>query len=71
MEVRANIPDEIVNEVKNYTGEKDFAALLISVLKEWLSFRKIEELNSRIEAEPFEFSLDFSSEVIRSLNRSR
>lgn len=69
MEVTTTIPDELIDEVRNYSDGKDITASLIAALTEWLSFRKIKELNNKIETEPFEFSPGFSSEAVRSLNR--
>jgi hypothetical protein len=71
MEVMASIPDELINEVQNYTGRANVSESLIAVLEEWLSFQKIKEINKKIETQPFEFLPDFTSDTIRSINRKQ
>jgi len=71
MEIIANIPDSLANSVKRCAEGKDFNESLITALKEWVSWHKIKELNSEVEANPIEFTPAFSSESVRNLNRAR
>ncbi|MCK4761918.1 MAG: DUF2191 domain-containing protein [Candidatus Aminicenantes bacterium] len=71
MEVRASLPDRLVDEVQYYAGRGNLDESLAFALEEWLSLRKIKELNNRVEREPLEFSGNFSSQAVRSLNRKR
>ncbi len=71
MIVTAAIPDKLVDDVKHYTGRDNIDESLILALEEWLSLRKIKELNKKIEAQPFQFTPGYSAEVVRSLNRNR
>lgn len=70
MEVTAVLPDELVSEVRHYTGGKSVNESLIVALKEWLTVMRIKELDSKVEAKPLEFSPDFSANAVRSLNRN-
>ena len=71
MKVTAMIPDNLVNEVKQYNSGKNLSESLVVVLEEWVSLKKIKSLNEQISNEPFEFINDFSSNNIRSKNRNR
>ena len=69
MKVTALIPDKLVDEVKHYSGGKNITESLIVALQEWISLKKIKELNQQIGNKPLDFVKDFSSEKIRKLNR--
>jgi len=69
MKVTALIPDELVNEVKYYSGGKNITDSLMVALQEWISLKKIKELNQQIDRKPLEFKKGFSSGKIRKLNR--
>jgi len=71
MKVTALIPDKIVNEVKQYTGGKNLTESLILALKEWVSLKKIKDLNNEISSKSFEFSNGFSANKVRERNRNR
>ena len=69
MKVTALIPDELVNEVKHYSSGKNITDSLIIALQEWVSLKKIIELNQKISNNPLEFRKNFSAEEVRELNR--
>jgi len=71
MKVTALIPDQLVHEVTDYAQGKTLTESLITALNEWLSIKKLEELNANLIAKPLEFSADFSAETVRRLNRKR
>ncbi len=71
MKVTALIPDDIVNEIKQYAGGQTLTDSLIVALKEWLSLKKIKKLNQQIESSPLHFKEDVSASEIRSINRKR
>ena len=71
MKVTALIPDKLVKEVKRHSGGKNITESIIIALEEWLSLKKIIELNNEIESKPLKFHEGFSARAIRSLNRSR
>jgi len=69
MKVTALIPDKLIEEVKQYSGGKNITDSLIVALQEWISLKKIKELNRQISNKPLDFKKDFSSEKTRKLNR--
>lgn len=69
MKVTALIPDDLVNEVKQYAGGSNLTESLIVALQEWLSLKKIKSLNNEIKNKPLAFSNDFSADKIRKVNR--
>ena len=71
MKVTALIPDDLIIEVKQYAGGKNLSESLITALKEWVSQRKIKELNRQVKTKPFRFSDDFSADTVRSINRNQ
>lgn len=71
MKVTALIPDDLIIEVKQYAGGKNLTESLIAALKEWVSVRKIKELNKQIKKKPFRFIDDFSAGAVRSINRNQ
>ena len=68
MKVTAIIPDNIVSEVKQYSKGKNITESLIIALSEWISLKKIKELNNKIQNNPLEFK-DYDNEKIRNINR--
>lgn len=69
MKVTAILPDNLINDIKQYTGAKNITESLIVALNEWLALRKVKDLNILIKNRPLHFSSDFSSSKIRELNR--
>ena len=71
MKVTALIPDDLIIEIKQYTGGKNLTESLIAALKEWVSIRKIKELNKKVKKRPLQFIDDFSADNLRSINRNQ
>ncbi len=69
MKVTALIPDQIVKEVKHFAKGRTLTDSLVVALQEWISLKKIHELNSSIKQSPLNFSDGFSALKVRSLNR--
>ena len=69
MKVTALIPDEIVDEVKNYSGGKNITDSITIALTEWLKIQKLKKLNSKIGQNPLNFDDKFNAEKIRNLSR--
>jgi len=70
MKVTALIPDDLVKEVKQYTGGKNITESLIAALEEWLALKKIQNLNEAINKQPLQFSKNFSAVKNREINRN-
>ncbi len=71
MKVTALIPDDIVNDVKQYAGGKNITECLIVALEEWISLKKIKELNKKDKEKHIKFSDDLTANNIREINRTR
>ncbi|MES0489495.1 MAG: DUF2191 domain-containing protein [Leptospirales bacterium] len=71
MKVTALIPDDIVNEVKSYSGGKNITDSITIALKDWLKIQKIKNLNTKIEQKPLEFANDYSADNVRSISRKK
>jgi hypothetical protein len=69
MKVTSLIPDDLINEVRQYAGKNNLTECLITALSEWVSQQKIKELNIQLHDAPLSFSDNFSAESIRKLNR--
>jgi hypothetical protein len=70
MKVTALIPDNIVHDVKHYADGRNLTESLITALNEWISLKKLMDLNSEIEKKPLSFHDDFSAMKTRQTNRS-
>lgn len=68
MKVTAIIPDEIVKDVKEFTGGKNITDSLVKALDDWLYQKRLEKLNQFLKDSPVEFKEGFSAESIRVLN---
>ena len=71
MKVTALIPDELIADIRQISGEKTLTDALILALGEWTALEKIKELNKKIAAQPLQFHEGYSAESIRKLNRRR
>ncbi|MGR3218742.1 MAG: DUF2191 domain-containing protein [Candidatus Anammoxibacter sp.] len=69
MKITALIPDNLIEEVRNYTKGKTITESLIKALSEWVQMQKIKELNSTISKKPLKFQKGFSPEEARAINR--
>ncbi len=69
MKVTALIPDDIVSEVRKYAGGRNLTECLIVALKEWLSLKKIKQLNLIVKSSPLQFQEGVSATTIREMNR--
>ena len=62
MKVTAIISDKLIDEVKKYAKGKNLTASLTIALREWLTMKKIKELNQIIKEKPLEFNSEYFSE---------
>jgi len=69
MKVTALIPDDIVDEVKNYSGGKNITDSITIALTEWLKIQKLKGLNAKIGLSPLKFEKEFSADKVRNLSR--
>lgn len=71
MKVTALIPDEIIADVRKYTGGKNITDSLIIALNDWLYVKRLENLNEKLGQNPLQFQDGFSAEDIRKLSKRR
>lgn len=71
MKVTALIPEDLINEVRKFTGGKNITESLIIALKSYLSQRKVDYLINKVQEQPLQFNEDFSAYGIRKINRNR
>ncbi|MDX2431819.1 MAG: hypothetical protein QNK35_12860 [Bacteroides sp.] len=71
MKVTALIPDEIIADVRKYTGGKNITDSLIKALNDWLYAKRLENLNEKLGQNPLQFQDGFSAEDIRKLSNRR
>jgi hypothetical protein len=66
MKVTAIIPDEIISDVKKYTGGKNITDSLIKALNDWLYRQRINHLSNDLKQNPVRFREDFTGEENRN-----
>lgn len=71
MKVTALIPDEIIADVRKYTGGKNITDSLIKALNDWLYEKRLQNLNEKLGQNPLQFQDGFSAEDIRKLSNRR
>ena len=69
MKITALIPDEIVDEVKSFSGGKNITESITIALTDWLKIQRIKNLNQKVQKKPLSFSSSFSAKSARELNR--
>ncbi len=70
MKVTAIIPDEIIEDVKKYTGGKNITESLIRALNDYLYRQRMNHLNSELQQNPIHFREDFSADGKRNNERA-
>lgn len=70
MKVTAIIPDEIVEDVRKYTGGKNITDSLIKALSDWLYRQRINQLSNELHQNPVQFREGFSAQGIRNNNNN-
>jgi hypothetical protein len=71
MKVTAIIPDDMINDIRKYTGGKNITDSLIKALEDWLYARRLQELEEELMHQPVEFKEGFTAEKIRKLHQRR
>ena len=68
MKVTAIIPDDIINDVQDFTQGKNITDSLVKALKDWLYTKRLEKLNKELSNKPVKFDDGFSADGIRKLS---
>jgi hypothetical protein len=66
MKVTAIIPDEIINDIQEYTEGKNITDSLIKALSDWLYIKRIQKLNKDVKKKPLQFVDGFNAESLRN-----
>ena len=67
--VTALIPEDLIEEVQTLSHGKNITESLIIVMREWVSAKKLRELNLEIKKSPLKFQDGYSGQSVRALNR--
>ncbi|MFY0687354.1 MAG: DUF2191 domain-containing protein [Cyclobacteriaceae bacterium] len=70
MKVTALISEELIEEVKAYTGGKNITESITIALKEFISQKKINEVMDEVAREPLILNEE-AVEYLRAKNRNR
>ena len=71
MKVTALIPDELLNDVKTLSKGKNITEAMIIAMREWVSSKRLRQLNEKVRQTPLEFSDGFSAKKARTVNRRK
>jgi len=66
MKITALIPDDIINDVQEYTEGKNITDSLIKALSDWLYIKRIQKLNREVRKKPLRFADGFDAEALRN-----
>ena len=68
MKVTAIIPDQVIEDVREFTQGKNITDSLLKALNDWLYTKRIEKMNGIVKKDPIQFVDGFTAERIRDLN---
>lgn len=71
MKMTALLPDELVAEVRERAGGATLTESVVTALREWVSWRRVRELNRRIAEKPLVFRDGFTAARVREAGRRR
>ncbi len=69
MKVTALLPDDVVQEVKKFSGGKNITESLLIALKDYIAWQRIRKSIQKVKNKPLRFKDDFTAFKVRSLNR--
>ena len=70
MKVTALIPDDMIRDIKKYSGGRNITDSLLIAITDYLSRQRIKKLIKKVQTKPLEFRNDFSAAGIRKINRA-
>jgi uncharacterized membrane protein (DUF106 family) len=71
MKVTALMDDDLVAEVRKFSGGKNITESLVTALTDWVKMQRLKKLLNEQEKHPFQFADGYTAEKIRKLNRRR
>jgi hypothetical protein len=69
MKITALISDELIHDVKKYSGGKNITESLTIALNDYIIRQRIKRSILKIKKNPLEFAPDFNAENVRKVNR--
>lgn len=69
MKITALIPEELIQDVKKYSGGKNITESLMIALNDYINRQRIKKSIQKLKKNPLEFTQDFNAEHLRRLNR--
>lgn len=71
MKVTALMDEQLIDDVRVFSGGKNITESLVIALTEWLNIQKLKRLNGELESAPFRFADGYTAEETRKMNRRR
>ena len=69
MKVTALLPEELIQEVKKFSGGKNITESLQIALKDDIQRQRLRKAMKKVKSNPLEFTHDFTAENVRRINR--
>lgn len=69
MKVTALMDDQLIDEVRIFSGGRNITESMVIALTDWLRIQKIKKLNAELEGNPVVFAPGFTAAKVRKLNR--
>ena len=67
--ITALIPEDLIDDVQTLSHGKNITESLIIVMREWVSAKRLRELNQEILKAPLKFQDGYGGSEVRALNR--
>lgn len=69
MKVTALLPEEMVDEVRKFSGGKNITESLQIALNDYVQRQKLKKAMKKLKQSPLDFTKDFNADNIRKINR--
>ena len=69
MKITANIPDDLIHQLKAQHPKKNLTDALKSVIEESVRSHRLKNLVDHVSESPLQFRSDFDADAIRETNR--
>ena len=64
MKITALVPEELIQDVKKYSGGKNITESIIIALNDYINRQRIKKSVQKIKKNPIEFVVEFSAEQV-------
>lgn len=69
MKITALLPEELIDDVRKFSGGKNITESLIIALSDYINRQKVRKSIQKVKKNPLEFESNYSAEQVRKLNR--